>query len=163
MNKAAITLLVATLMLVTIGVVMLFSTSALEARDRYGDSYYLLKRQLAWLVIGAVGSVMAASLPYAKLRGLCLPALAIAAGLTALVLIPHIGIKVAGARRWLGVGGFRFQPSEIAKLALVVWLAHWLAKEKRRIDGFARGFVVPITVIGVSCLLVLVEPDFGTS
>src|SRR5207247_2648206 len=133
------------------------------ARDRYGDSYYLLKRQLAWLVVGAVCSVTAASLPYVKLRGLCVPALAICAGLLALVLVPQIGIKIGGARRWLGVGGWRFQPSEIAKLALVVWLAHWLAKQKRRIDGFVRGFAVPMAVVGVMLALVLAEPDFGST
>jgi cell division protein FtsW len=163
MNKAAITLLVVTLILVTIGVIMLFSTSALQARDRYGDSYYLLKRQLVWLAIGTMCCVAAASTPYAKLRGLCAPALAIAAVLLTLVLVPHVGTKVGGARRWLGVGGFRFQPSEIAKLALVVWLAHWLAKEKRRSDQFNRGFLVPMTVVGAMLVLVLAEPDFGST
>src|ERR1043166_7205864 len=163
MNKAAIILLVVTLMLVTIGVVMLFSTSALQARDRYGDSYYLLKRQLVWLVVGAVCSVATAGMPYAKLRRLCVPALAVSAVTLALVLVPHIGIRVGGARRWLGVAGFRFQPSEIAKLALVVWLAHWLAKEKRRIDQLGRGFLVPMAVVGVMLVLVLAEPDFGST
>jgi cell division protein FtsW len=162
-NKVAITLLLVTLMLLTIGVVMLFSTSALQARDRYGDPYYLLKRQLAWMVFGGVGCVVAASVPYQKLRGLCVPPLVISALLLIIVLIPHVGIKVGGARRWLGAGGMRFQPSEFAKLALVVWLAHWLAKEKRRIDRFDRGFAVPMGVVGVFLILVLAEPDFGST
>ncbi len=163
MNKVAITLLLVTLMLLTIGVVMLFSTSALQARDRYGDPYYLLKRQLAWMVFGGVGCAVAASVPYQKLRSLSAPPLVISALLLVIVLVPHVGIKVGGARRWLGAGGMRFQPSEFAKLALVVWLAHWLAKEKRRIDQFNRGFAVPMGVVGVFLILVLAEPDFGST
>jgi cell division protein FtsW len=162
-NKAAITLLMIMLVLLTVGVVMLFSTSALYAKDRYGDQHYLLKRQLAWMLVGGVGCVMAASVPYPKLRGVCTAVLIVAAVLLALVLIPHIGLKVGGARRWLGLGPMRFQPSELAKLTLVVWLAHWLAKEKRRLHKFGRGFAVPMGVVAVMLLLMLVEPDFGST
>jgi cell division protein FtsW len=163
MNKAAITLLVVTLLLVTIGVVMLFSTSSPQARDRYGDPNYLLKRQLVWMLAGGVLCAVAAGFPYPKLRACCLPALAVSALLLIVVLIPHLGIKVGGARRWLGFGSVRVQPSEFAKLALVVFLAHYLAKEKRRIDQFKRGFLVPVAIVSVTCLLVLAEPDFGTT
>lgn len=163
MHKAAVTLLLATLLLLTIGVVMLFSTSSLTSRDRYGDANYLLKRQLVWLAVGGVCCVAAAGLPYPKLRGMCGPALAVAAVLLLLVLIPHVGVKVGGARRWLGMGGFRFQPSELAKLGLVVWLAHYLSREKRRIHLFHRGFVLPMAVTGGLLLLVLAEPDFGST
>ncbi len=79
MNKAAITLLMIMLMLLTIGVVMLFSTSALYAKDRYGDQRYLLKRQLAWMLVGAAGCVMAARVPYPKLRGVCTGVLIVSA------------------------------------------------------------------------------------
>src|SRR5579862_7040524 len=78
------------LVLLTVGVVMLFSTSALYAKDRYGDQHYLLKRQLVWMLVGGVGCVMAASVPYPKLRGICAGTLAVAAVMLALVLIPHI-------------------------------------------------------------------------
>ena len=163
MNKAAITLLVIMLMLLTIGVVMLFSTSALYAKDRYGDQHYLLKRQLVWMLVGGVGCVTAAGVPYPKLRGVCTGVLIVAAVMLALVLLPHIGMKVGGARRWLGLGPMRFQPSELGKLALIVWLAHWLAKEKRRLNKFGRGFAVPMGVVGCVLVLVLAEPDFGST
>lgn len=163
MNKAAITLLMIMLVLLTVGVVMLFSTSALYAKDRYGDQHYLLKRQLVWMLVGGVGCVMAASVPYPKLRGVCTGVLITTAIMLALVLIPHIGLKVGGARRWLGIGPMRFQPSELGKLALVVWLAHWLAKEKRRLGKFGRGFAVPMGVVGIMLLVVLAEPDFGST
>lgn len=163
MNKAAITLLMIMLVLLTVGVVMLFSTSALYAKDRYGDQHYLLKRQLVWMLVGGAGCAVAANVPYPKLRGVCTSTLMATAFLLALVLIPHIGLKVGGARRWLGFGPMRFQPSELGKLALVVWLAHWLAKEKRRLDKFGRGFAIPLGVAGVLLLLVLAEPDFGST
>ncbi len=163
MNKAAITLLTIMLALLTIGVVMLFSTSAMYAKDRYGDPRYLLKRQLAWMLVGAVGCVMVGSVPYPKLRGVCTGMLVAAGIMLTLVLVPHVGLKVGGARRWLGFGPMRFQPSELGKLALVVWLAHWLAKEKRRLNRFNRGFAIPMGVVGVMLLLILAEPDFGST
>ena len=163
MNKAAITLLVVTLILVTVGVVMLFSTSSLQARDKYGDANYLLKRQLVWMALGGVLCAIMAATPYPRLRALAKPALITAGILLLLVLIPHIGIKVSGARRWLGLGSIRVQPSEFAKLALITWLAHYLAKEKRWIDRFGRGFLLPMAVVGGTCLVVLAEPDFGTT
>lgn len=162
-NKAAIILLVVTLILVTVGIVMLFSTSSLQARDKYGDSNYLLKRQLVWMTLGGVLCATMAATPYQKLRPLVVPALGAAVVLLIIVLIPHVGIKVSGARRWLGLGSIRLQPSEFAKLALIGWLAHYLAKEKRRIDQFKRGFVVPMAVVGFTSVIVLAEPDFGTT
>jgi cell division protein FtsW len=163
LNKAAILLLMVMLMLLTVGVVMLFSTSAVYARERYGDQHYLLKRQLVWMLIGTAACVLTASVPYPKWRGVCTAFLIISALMLAAVLIPHIGLRVGGARRWLGLGPMRFQPSEFSKLALVLWLAHWLAKEKRRIDRFVRGFAVPVGVVGCLLLLVLAEPDFGST
>jgi len=163
MNKAAITLLVVTLALLTVGIVMLFSTSAAFAKERYGDPHYLLKRQLVWVAIGGVACVVAARTPYTKLRAAAPWLLGAAAVLLVLVLIPHVGVKVGGARRWLALPGMRFQPSELAKLALIIWLAHWLAKEQRRLHRFGRGFAVPMGVMGGVLLLILAEPDFGTT
>ena len=163
MNKAAITLLVVTLALLTLGVVMLFSTSAAYARDRYGDAHYLLKRQLVWTLISGVACVAAARTPYPKLRTFAWPLLIVTGVLLVAVLIPHIGVKVGGARRWLALPGMRFQPSELGKIALIVWLAYWLSKEKRRLDKFSRGFLIPMGVVGVTLLVILAEPDFGTT
>ena len=166
MNKAAITLLIAMLILVTIGVVMLFSTPVrLQARDRYGDSNSPAQTPgwFGW----RLAACCALSWPRRRTRNSgrsARPAFARSLYRAApRVLIPHIGIKVGGARRWLGLGSFRFQPSEFAKLGLIVWLAHYLAKEKRRIEKFKRGFLIPMAVVGVMCLLVLAEPDFGTT
>jgi cell division protein FtsW len=163
MNKAAATLLAVTLALVTIGVVMLFSVSAPQTREKYGDPYYMLKRQAIWLVVGAAGCVTVAAMPYHKLRQHAPWLLGACGVLLLLVLVPHIGVKVNGARRWLGIGAVRFQPADFAKIGLVLWLAHYLAKEKRRLDRFGRGFMVPMGVVGMTLLLILAEPDFGTT
>ncbi|NQU09903.1 putative lipid II flippase FtsW [bacterium] len=163
LNKVAIALLLGTLVLLTIGVVMLFSTSAVYARDRYADPYYLLKRQVIWVLIGGACCIVLARTPYPCLRRYAPWVLVGAVTLLVLVLIPPLGVKVGGARRWLALPGMRFQPSEFAKLALVIWLAHWLAREKRRIHRWWRGFLVPMSVTGVVLVLVLVEPDFGST
>ncbi|MCX7887342.1 MAG: putative lipid II flippase FtsW [Verrucomicrobiae bacterium] len=163
MRKTAVILLLATLLLVAIGVVMLFSTSALYAREKYGDPNYLLKRQLVWLIVAAGGCVAAATVPYPLLRKWSVPLLVLAGLLLVLVLMPQLGRRIGGARRWLVVGSLQVQPSEFAKLALIVWLAHYLAREKRRIDRFGRGFLVPMGVSAVFVCLILAEPDFGTS
>ncbi len=163
MNKTAITLLVVTLVLLTLGIVMLFSTSAAYARDRYGDAHFLLKRQLVWTLISGVACVAAARVPYPKLRPAAWVLLAVAAVMLAAVLIPGIGVKVGGARRWLALPGMRFQPSEFAKIALVIWLAFWLAREQRRLHKWTRGYLVPMGVVGAMLLLILAEPDFGTT
>ncbi|MCS7048105.1 MAG: putative lipid II flippase FtsW [Verrucomicrobiae bacterium] len=163
MNRAPVILVVVTLALVTLGVVMLFSTSAMYARDRYGDAHYLLKRQVVWLAIGMVACGLAANCPYPRLRVVAGVVLAVSVLLLVLVLVPGLGVKVGGARRWLSLAGMRFQPSELAKLALVLWLAHWLAREKRRLGRFGRGFLIPASVVAVVCGLILAEPDFGTT
>jgi cell division protein FtsW len=78
-----------------------------------------------------------------------------------LVFVPKIGLSIGGSRRWLDIFGQRVQPSEFAKYALVTWLAYWLAREKRRLDQFKRGFLIPMGVTGAVLALILVEPDYG--
>ncbi len=163
MNKRALALLLATLGLLTIGVVMLFSTSAMYANDRYDDAHYLLKRQLVWILISAVACVAAARLPYPKLRAAAPYLLGGSIVLLILVLVPGLGVQVGGARRWLALPGIRFQPSELGKIALIIWLAHWLATHRRRFDQFQRGCLVPIGVVAFVLGIVLVEPDYGTT
>lgn len=163
MNKVALAMLMATLVLLTIGVVMLFSTSAIYAKERYDDPHYLLKRQLVWIAASGICCVLAARTPYMKLRPLATGVLIAVVLLLVLVLIPGVGVRVGGARRWLALPGMRFQPSELAKLAMIIWLAHWMSKHQRRVHQFGRGFLIPIGVVGLVLGLVLIEPDFGTT
>jgi cell division protein FtsW len=159
-NKVAAALVVAVFFLLALGVVMLFSTSAFSS-DRHVQAS--LQKQLIWVALGVAALLGACVLDYRKLRSWAVPLLIISLVLLVLVLVPHIGARINGARRWLQLGSQRFQPSELAKLAVVIFLAHLLAIQQRRIREFDMGFLWPMAALGVTCLLVFVEPDFGTT
>ena len=112
-----------------IGLIMVFSTSSILAQDRYGDSYYFIKRQMFYASIGLALLVTAMNIDYRTWRKPVYLILGISIVMLIFVLIPGIGIKVSGARRWLNLGFARFQPGEAAKLALVIWLAYSLEKK----------------------------------
>ncbi|MBI2081478.1 MAG: FtsW/RodA/SpoVE family cell cycle protein, partial [candidate division NC10 bacterium] len=126
-------LFTAVLILVGLGVVMVYSASAIRAQERFGDPAFFLKKQILWALIGVTGMVWLMGRDYRGLRPFILPLLFLAFGMLVLVLVPGIGVKVNGARRWLRLLGFSFQPAELAKLALVGYLARLLAdKEEPR-------------------------------
>ena len=148
-----------TVALISLGLVVLFSASS----PIKGGPYAYLYKQFIFLAVAlAVGWGMAVA-DLEQLRKFAWMAAAAALVALALVLIPGIGIKVNGGRRWLGFGSVRLQISEFAKLALVFALAHYLALNQSRLHDFWRGFVLPSAGIGFFVLLVLVEPDFGAA
>ncbi len=158
-----VALLLTVLGLVTVGAVMLFSTSAIHASEFRGDSSYFLKRHLAYLVIGTCAAIFAAWVNPNLWRRHSNWLLIGAVILLALCLIPGLGLKINGARRWLGTSAIRFQPSDLAKFALLVFLATWFDRHHRRVKTFRDGFAVPIGVTALVCGLIFVEPDFGTT
>ena len=129
-RRADLPLLVVTLVLVTIGLGMLYSTSAIMAQDRYDDSLYFLKRQLTWSGLGLVAMWIAASVPYPTQRRMALPTMGFVLLLLVVVLV--VGKKVGGAQRWLTLGPFSFQPSELAKYVLIMYVARVLAANSHR-------------------------------
>jgi cell division protein FtsW len=147
------------LALTAFGLVMVYSATSASAALGNGNPVGYLERQSVYALIGIVLLVCAARTDYSKLRALA-PTLVIAAlGLCVAVLV--VGERINGARRWIGFGPAAFQPSELAKLALVVWCAAYLARKPppRTLKDLAR----PIgTLVGLFCVLVLVEPDLGT-
>jgi len=152
-----------TLALLSLGIVMVFSASSVTAYHELGDAYYYLKRQSLWAVIGLVALVICMNIDYhlwAKLAGPLIVASLIA---LTVVLVPGIGITISGSRRWLGVGIARVQPSEFAKLSMVIFLAAYLSASPDRVKSVVRGIFVPLILVGVCALLVLREPDLGTS
>jgi cell division protein FtsW len=151
----------ATLVLAGIGVVMVYSASAILAADRLGDPHYFLKRQLAWVALGLVGLWLALAAGYRRLERLALPLLVGAAVLLVLVLIPPFGQAINGTRRWLRLGGISFQPVELAKFAFVMYAAAFLARRGAEIEDFRRG-VLPLAAIMAGLAgLVLRQPDLG--
>lgn len=160
-HAAALLVVTITLLCLTFGLVMLYSTSAPYAQRTFGDSHYFLQRQCLWIGFGVIALLAMMRCDVHLLRRASLPLLLLSIALLALTL--RYGVVVNGARRWLALGPLRFQPSEAAKLALVLFLAHRLARDQRRIRTFLRGFVLPMTMTGLVVGLIFLEPDFGTS
>jgi cell division protein FtsW len=156
-------LIITTLFLVAAGVVMVYSTSYVLALNRFGDGYFFVKKQLAIALAGVAFFVIATRVHYRIYRKLTYPILILAVLLLCLIFVPGIGHEVGGARRWVNIGGFAFQPSEPAKLAVIVFLAYSLAAKKDRIRGFSTGFLPNVLIPGVIVVLIMAEPDFGTA
>ena len=147
--------------LVCVGVVMVYSASAIVATDRFHDPYFFLKKQVFWALLGAGCMWMAIRLDYRRLEGLVFPLLILAGVLLVLVLVSPLGQAINGTRRWIRLGPVSFQPAELAKLALVLYLAAFLAKKGEEIADLRRGLLPPLAVAGVLASLVLAQPDLG--
>ena len=151
------------LIMVAFGLVMVYSASAVAAQNKLGDGLYYLKRQLMAAGVGVATLIFFLKLGYKRLAPLTYPALVGTFGLLIAVLIPHIGFSAGGAQRWISFPGISIQPAEIAKLALVLYLAYSLAKKRDKVKLFSIGFLPHCFVAGAMVLLCLREPDFGTS
>ncbi|MGQ9636273.1 MAG: putative lipid II flippase FtsW [Thermodesulfobacteriota bacterium] len=162
-RKFDLILLFVTFMLVGIGIVMVYSTSAIIANERFGDPYYFLKRQAIFAGIGFILMFLMMFFPYEVLKRLAYPIFILSLLLLILVLIPGIGYRAGGSMRWIRLGGFSFQPSELAKLGLVIFLAYLLAKKEEKIRSFFFGFLPVVLFSGLIIGLILKEPDFGTA
>jgi len=149
--------------LVLIGIVMVFSSSAVYAMEEHKDSYFFLKRHLLWVCIGAVVLIIFRKLDYHKLQDLTYPAMIVTFLFLLAVMVPSLSREVGGARRWLSVGDFSFQPSEMAKFALVLFIAKSLDKRVDKLKNFAYGYLPNLIVIGFFFMLILSQPDFGTA
>ncbi|GAJ07465.1 unnamed protein product, partial [marine sediment metagenome] len=130
----------------------------------YGDSYYFLKRQLIYVIIALIAFFFAIYTDYHYYKKFTLPILILSIALLSMVYIPSIGRTAGGARRWIKIGFFSFQPSEIAKFALILYMAESLTrKQVKDIKTFIRGVLPPLIIMLVMFLLILNEPDFSTS
>jgi cell division protein FtsW len=146
--------------LVTLGVVMLFSTSAF-AQQAHGDTYYFVKRQGFWLCFGFAACTFAALVDYHVWRKWWWVVFAAAMVLLALCFAPHVGLNIKGSRRWIDLGFANFQPSELAKLAAIFFLAWWYDRFAPRTREFWFGFVFPIAVVSLLLALIVIEVDIG--
>ncbi len=156
-------LITATLLLVGIGIVMIYSSSAIRAQERFGDPSLFLKRQLLWALLGTTAMAWAMRVDYHTWQGYS-PVLYLIAllGLLA-VLIPGIGVQIKGARRWIHLFGLSVQPSELAKLSLILYLAAYFSRKPERAEEFTRGILQPLLLAGLFAGLVMLEPNIGTA
>jgi cell division protein FtsW len=161
-RKSAYILFLAVLGLLVIGIVMLFSTSA-YARDSHGDVYFFIKRQAIWIGIGLVACIFAALMNYQFWQKTWWLWFVVALVALALCYIPHVGMRINGSRRWVGYGPITFQPSELAKIATIIFLAAWFARREKPNDNVVSGLILPLVIISVPAALVLGEVDLGTT
>lgn len=155
-------LLLVTLFLLTAGITMIYSSSSILALERYKDGLYFLKRQFFYILIGLVVMMILRKISYQKLGKLAYLGLILSVICLVLLFVPHMGVKVNNATRWLKLGPFAFQVAELVKVAIVIFLAHYLAKKELNHDDFIKGFFVPLIITLFLMALILRQPDFGT-
>ena len=152
-----------TLLLVLIGIMMIFSSSAILAKEQFGDTYYFLKKELLFFLIGFVALFFTKSIDYQKYSKWIYPLLGLTLILMLMSFLPPFSHSAKGALRWIRIGGFSFQPSEFAKLSTVIFTAYLLAKKGDRAKEFIKGFLPVILISGVFIMLILAQKDLGSA
>lgn len=156
-------LLAAVLGLLSLGLVMVYSASAVTALEKTGNGFYFLQRQLVAAAVGLLAMATALKLGYRRLARLAYPLLVVTVLLLVLVLVPGVGTLVGGARRWIRFPGVSIQPAEIAKFTWVVYLAYSLAKKREKVASFSIGFLPHLLLGGLLVVLCMAQPDFGSA
>ncbi|WP_408004853.1 stage V sporulation protein E [Radiobacillus kanasensis] len=148
--------------LLLIGVVMVYSSSAIWADYKFGDSFYFAKRQLLFAGLGIAAMMLVMNIPYSTWQKYAKPIIIICFILLLAVLIPGVGMVRGGARSWIGVGAFSIQPSEFMKLGLIIFLASHLANNQKYITSFKKGFFPTLLLVFVPFGFIMLQPDLGT-
>ena len=146
-----------------IGLVMVLSASSVQALRHHGSSWFFFNRQLMWVAIGATALVVTSRLDYRKLQRWATPLLAVSFALMVAVLVPGVGITAGGSTRWLGFGPMRLQPSELAKLALLLYACDLLARRGDRMEDKRATFWPVVGMYLAVAVLLLAQPDLGTA
>jgi len=153
-------MLLIVLALMTIGVVMVYSASNVIAEQKFGSSMYFLKNQVIRVLLGFIILVFAAKFDYHRYRPKTM--MTMLAAFILLVVVLGLG-HLKGAARWLQIGGFGIQPSEIAKLALILYIAAYLDRKNERIRDFQNGALPALIMAGIFCFMIVLQPNFSTA
>ena len=148
------------LFLVGFGILMVYSASFYQAELTYSNKFFFMKKQIIGAFIGLAGMIAMYFVDYEKLKKLKWVSIVLSAVFLVLVFIPHIGVRVYGAKRWINVGFFTLQPSEIAKFGFVLFAASSLAKANREVKSF-KGILPTILAGCLMCLLIIMEPNMS--
>lgn len=162
-RQVATILLLCVLGLVAFGLIMLMSMGAKFASGEGGEMYSYLNRQALWMVPAGLVCVVASRTDYQILVRYAPYLLGVTLVLLLLVFVPGLGRKVMGAYRWISIGSFNFQPSELAKVALIFWLAYWMSLQQRQIRSLVKGFLVPVGVLALLATITLAQRDLGVT
>ena len=163
-HQADYTILVTVVALVAIGILMVYSSSAMRGYLENDDTLAIVGPQIGWAALGIVAMAVMTRVDYRYLRLISVPAYVLAIVLLVLVFVPSLNIVVGGSARWLKFGPLpALHPAEIAKLALVIYLAHWFAKRGTKVSGFWTGTLPFLVIVAPVVALVFREPDLGTT
>lgn len=162
LGKIDYTILLLVIILVVIGLLAVSSASVVLSFDRFGNNFYYLRNQLIFAVVGLVAMAFTAMVDYRFWRKMAYPLMLVTLFLLVAVLIPGIGRELGGARAWIYIGPFNFQPAEMVKLTFLLYLAAWLENQGEGIRHWQSGFVPFLTILGVLALLIMMQPDLGT-
>ncbi len=154
-------LLLGTVLLLGIGMVMVYSASSAVAMKRFGSDAYFFKKHVVYVLAAILVLIACRHVPYTFYGRMAYPFLIVAFLLLLALYLPGVGHPVGGARRWLRFCGISFQPSEFARLALIIYLAYSMSKKQEKIKVFAIGFLPHIIVFGSFGALIVMQPDFG--
>lgn len=157
------TIVCVTLILLMIGIVMVHSASSVVSYQKFHDAYFYAKRQFMWAILGVISMFWFSNYDYHRLRKHAPKIIVISFIFIAIVLIPSVGSSRGGSQAWLGIGSFGIQPSEFAKMGLIIFLAHYLADAGERMQSFRRGFLPPLALSLFAVGLIMLEPDLGQS
>jgi cell division protein FtsW len=149
--------------LMGIGLIMVYSASSIASMTEMSDSLFYFKKQLMWVLIGLFALFILSYIPYTTWESLAIPLLVVSVLLLILVLIPGVTREIGGAKRWLRFGGFGFQPSEFAKIAFVIYLAHAFSTKQQKIQDFVRGILPEMIIMGIVFALILKGPNLSTA
>lgn len=152
-----------TAVLLCIGIVMIYSASSIYSLEHYKDSMYFLKRHLSFVLVGLLLTVLVMGFDYRLLSRHARPLLAAALIMLVLVLIPGLGREVSGARRWFRLGMISFQPAEFANVVMIVYLSDFICRKQELMRTFSRGILPVMSLLGLMSLLILMQPDLGTT
>ncbi len=150
--------------LLVIGTIMVYSTSSAKAAESLNPINLTFLKHILWIILAIIGMLIMMKLDYHYLQKFSKIILIVTLVGLVIVLIPGIGTTINGASRWIRFGSyFGFQPSELTKLTMIIFMSSYIAKNQGKMSSFIKGFVVPITLIGIVSLLILKEPDFSTA
>jgi cell division protein FtsW len=163
MRDTRFTFFASFMILMCLGIVMIYSSSGIYALETMGNSLHFLTRHLMFLAIGSVMMWCAMVIDYRHLQKYAKHILVLALVMLVLVLIPHIGKISSGARRWFSFGPINFQPSEYAKIAMIIYLADFFTRKRNAIRSVRRGFGPVLLVMMLMCALIIKQPDLGNT
>ncbi|PTM59221.1 stage V sporulation protein E [Desmospora activa] len=161
-NAPDLVIIVVIFLLLTLGVVMVYSASAAYSLHKFGDSFFYAKRQMLFAALGVFLMLVVSRLDPQLFQRWAKPGLLICFILLVAVLIPGVGMTRNGAQSWLGIGAFSIQPSEFSKMGIILFLSWYLTQNAHRVSSFSKGLLTPLAIAGTVFALIMMQPDLGT-